>query len=438
MATIGPARPAEPTRPGRRPLPPGDSPPVLATFARLVVLAMLCALFFPGEGACQERPALLHAERVLPKTMLSGPGFRVDPQVGCDGYMNIYLLHSRYGDFRVVSTALLSARIGEVLAMQAMDRMNTSKEFMASVGEGGMNVLQGAVDLVTKPVETLGGAVSGVGKMFNRAGESLFGSKASKYEDPAIQGFLGYSTVKREYALAFGVDPYSTNAVLAAHLERVASAGYAGGLSASALKVMIPGGVGVAVSAVGGARWLGEVDLAQSPADLRRANRQKLIAMGLAAGLAAEFIDNGEFTPSQQSLLVAALDTMPGVAGRDRFIRLACGTSDQDVALFRQRMAQCYAGYHRHVEKIERFLALGELVGARSVSGKLVVILPLDSLFWTASIAKTAQGVRRDAVELGLNTAEFWVSGQVSPLARSKIQAMGWMIREKGDVVLLR
>lgn len=403
-----------------------------------LALAVAFILLLPFPACCQEQPTSLQAGRVLPKTLLSGPGFRVDPLVRTDGYMNMYLLHSRYGDIRVVSTALLSTRIGEVLAMQAMDRMDASREFVSAVGDGGMSVLKGAADLVTKPVETVSGAVSGVGKMFTRAGESLFGSKASKYEDTGIQSVIGYSRVKREYALAFGVDPYSTNPLLAKHLERVTSAGYAGGLSATALKVMIPGGVGIAVSAVGGTHWLGEVDLAQPPTDLRRANRQKLETMGVDKGLAAEFIDNGEFTPTQQSLLVAALDTMKGVAGRDRFVRLALKTSDQDVALFRQRMAQSFAGYHRYVERLERLVALGEFVGARSVSGKLVLIFPLDSLYWTASIAKTAQALKRCAWELGMYQAEFWVSGQVSPMARAKIQSLGWVVREKADVVLLR
>ncbi len=411
-------------------------PRPIAAFPLALAVAILLSL--PCRAFCQEQLYNLQASRVLPKSMLSGPGFRVDPQVRADGYMNIYLLHSRYGDFRVVSTALLSSRIAEVLAMQAMDRMDTSSEFVNAVGEGGLNVLRGAADLVTKPLDTLSGAASGVGKMFSRAGENLFGSTASKYEDTGIQSVLGYSRVKREYALAFGVDPYSTNPVLAKHLERVASAGYAGGLSATALKVIIPGGVGIAVSTLGGTHWLGEVNLAQPPSELRMDNRQKLLAMGVDAGLAEAFIDTGEFTPTQQSLIVAALDKMKGVAGRDRVVRLALSTPDQDVALFRQRMVQSYAGYHRSVERLERFVDLGAFVGARSASGKLVLILPLDSLFWTAPVVKTIHDIRRNAKELGLFQTEFWVSGQVSAMARARIQTQGWVVHEKSDLTLLR
>ena len=298
------------------------------------------------------------------------------------------------------------------------------------MAQGGEKVVTAASELVNDPEAALDNAVSGVGRLFKRVSEGLR-SRSSKHEDSTTDILLGVSKTKREYALQFGVDPYSSNPYLQKRLNEIAKAGQAGGITATALKALIPGGVGLAVSAAGGSQWLKEIDLTLPPTELRMQNRDKLLRMGIPPGLAEMFINEDDFTPSQQSLLVAALDKLKGVRGRDLFLKLALTTEDQDVALFRQRMAQMYAGYNRKASKLSGFVALDRFVGAQTVGGKLVFIFPLDYLVWTASNENIINFLTRRAKSKGASGMEPWLTGQASPMTREKLKDLGWRLHEK-------
>lgn len=407
-----------------------------------VVLAALFLLFPASVRAARpseafEIPYSLSASRILPPELLSGPHHRVEELVENDGYMNTYRVRSRYGPYRVVSTALLAVRVREFTAMAAMDKVAGGEQFGKGVLEGGESVLKGVANLVTAPVETLGNAASGVGKLFERAGEGISGSPPSRHEDSAGAKLTGYANSRRALAVAFGVDPYSTNEPLRKRLSDLATAGYTGELTSMGLKALIPGGVGIAVSSVSGVSWLGEVDLSQPPGDLRRKNREDLERLKVPAGPANAFMDNQEFTPGQQTLIVRALGAMGGPGGLDVFLRLAAGTENQDQALFRVRMAQMYAGYARNVDALKGFLPLGRLAGAKAASGRLVLCFPLDHLCWTQDVARMAKDIDAGRERIGASGVELWVTGGVSQKLRGLFAARGWSVREKAGKELL-
>lgn len=303
------------------------------------VLCALAAVWLAGQAvpalaaqAANETPPVLKAAQFVPAQLLKGPGYSVEARVANDGYLNTYRLHSKFGDLRVVSTELLLTRIHEVRAMEKMAALESSEEFGKAVARGGENIVKGATNLVKAPVGSLNSAASGVGRLFRRAEESLRSEK-SKHEDSTTNTLLGVARTKREYAVQFGVDPYSTNPLLQKRLTEIAQAGAAGGLTSTVVKAMIPGGIGFAVSASSSTNWLKEVDLSLPPSELRMQGREKLLAMGLSPALAEAFINEVEFSPSQQAMIVAALTAMAGVQGKEVFVRLLLTTGDADVAL---------------------------------------------------------------------------------------------------------
>lgn len=406
---------------------------IIFLFLTLAVSLSSAALAASAAGGSYEQPISLRASMALPRELLKGAHFTVEENVHNDGFMNTYVVRSPFGAFRAVSTALLATRIDEINAMVAMQQVSGSNEFGKNVAQGAQSVVKGAVQLVTDPVDTLGGAVSGVGKLFSRANERLTGKSTSKYEENTLSNVTGFARTKREYAKAFGVDPYSVNPTFQDALDNVSKAGYAGGITALALKALIPGGVGLAVSSVGGVNWLNQFDVAQPPTELHRQNREKLNGMGLSSELTALFLENDEFTPSQQTLLVLALAKMPEVGGKEDFVRLAARSSNQDQTLFRQRMAQMYAGYHRNVGRLERFAPFGKLVGARTGSGKIVLCFPVDYLVWTERTALAARDISASAGA----SVELWITGQLSAKARKGFQDLKWVVREHAGRQLL-
>lgn len=383
-----------------------------------------------GAGGAYELPQPLKASALLPDATRKGPLHTVDEVVHNDGYLNIYTIASPLGEFKAESTAELLIRIHEIYAMDAMDKLSSSQAFGDALVQGGKEMVDTVTGTITNPLGTIRGTFSGVGKIFTRAGDRLAGNGGGKYDDNVAASVSGYAGAKREYAKAFGVDPYTSNAAVQARLDRLAKAGFMANLTTTAAKVAIPGGVGLAVSAVSGVGTLKDIDVAMPPSDMRRANKAKLEQMGVSKDMAELFLKNEAFTPVQQSLLVAALADMPGVGGRDVFIHFAIPTSDERLAFFRQRMARMYANYHATVEPLERFEAVGQFAAARTSKGNRLMLFPLDYLLWTPQAESLLRFFTEDAKKVGGRVMELRLGGMASPEAKQHIQAMGWKVME--------
>ena len=393
-----------------------------------------------GAQETYEAPPVFKASELLPKDLLRGPNHSVDDRVVNDGYMNHYTIQSRFGTFKADSDAELRIRVHEIRAIAAMDKVRGTEEFGKSMKEAGANMLRTAKDVVANPAETLSGAVSGVGKMFERAGENLFGSSAkSETEDSRWKQAIGFSKTKREYAAQYGVDVYSSNEVLQQYLDDIAWAGYAGGLSVGIALMPVGGAAGTALTALGGTKISNDALKTTAPADLRIRNQKKLEAMGVDASVIELFMSNAVFSLTHQTLLVDALSEMKGVADRGRFVHLAVLTDKEDVAFFRQRQAQMYAGYHKSIAPIERFVPVGQLAAAHTRNGAVVFAVPLDHLAWTKNMARTIDGAHQVvAGKQGVKEKQLWLGGTVSPTARKAIETRGWKVHEKTAGKLIR
>lgn len=385
-----------------------------------------------------EMPPTLRASEILPAELLKGPNHKVDQRVTNDGYMNHYTVRSRFGEFNAVSTPKLRKRIDEIAALAAMEKVRGTSEFGDAVVKGGQAALEGAKHLVTNPVGTVTGAVSGIGKIFGRVEENLFGSKRSDYEEGRLQSLIGYAEQKREYAAEFGVDAYSHNQVLQDELDDISWTGYTGELVPSLALAAVPGGAGVAVSVSQNADMLNDVFRSTAPVDLRKMNREKLEAMGVNEDVAELFIDNSVYTPREQTLLVTALDAMKGVKGRTAFVKTAILADNINVTYFRQRQAQMYAAYHKKVSPIASFVPVGKLSAGKLAGGTLVFVVPVDLLSWTeqmgAFIANADAYIDQNLKPSGTQVV---LAGGATELARSKLKALGWTVTENGESQLL-
>lgn len=390
---------------------------LIALTTLLLKLGMAAAKSTPQQT---ETPPILSAKSLFPEKILSGPNYNVDNKVVNDGYMNSYVIHTPKGDLHVESTSLLYTRIKELQAAAAMDDVNKGAEIGKSIGQAGVTAVKGVFNLLTKPGDTL----SGVGKSFTRAQASAKEQRPS--DDKGTVGeLLGYNKAKRQYAKAYGVDPYSKNPILQDSLNRLAGAGFFGSFAANAA---IPGGAALAVmGSVSGAPE-SPVDVSIPPEDLFMSNRERLKAMGATADSADLFVENTHFSPIEQTRLVVALDRLSKVADRNLFINLCILTDNDDVAWFRTRMAELYANCNNTVEKLSRFVKLGKFVGAMTVTNSLLVAYPLDYLAWTPTMADIAQSIGAAAANLKAKSKTLVVSGEVSPLADKMLKASGWKV----------
>jgi hypothetical protein len=381
-----------------------------------------------------EPPATLSASQILPADVLAGPNHRVEERVYNDGYLNRYTVISKFGGLVAVTTPMLRKRISEINAMVRMEQIQGTKEFAASLKEAGTDTLSGFKNLVTKPVDTVKGAASGLAVAFSRAGDAITGPKRSDAEDNRVKDLIGFSKTKREYAHLFGVDVYSDNEKLQERLNSIAWAGYGGGLTWAAAMSAVPGGAGLAITISGTHKLLNDVFRTTPPVDLRRMNGEKLKGMDVNPEVADIFLNNSVYSPRYQTLLVNALDEMKGVRNRATFVRLAAVTTDKDIAFFRERQAQMYAGYHKAVAPFETFLALGEFAAARTAKNEVVFNLPLDHLVWTEGMAKLLMAADGRVSQLSRPAnKQLWVTGTVSAQAKKEIKSRGWQVQERSE-----
>jgi|CXWL01.1.fsa_nt_gi hypothetical protein len=384
-----------------------------------------------------ENPATLKASQILPNDLLKGPNFQVDEMVANDGFLNTYTIKSKFGDVQATSTAKLRKYIHEINAVAKMKEIQNSDEFAKGMTEKAGGVIEGAGALVTDPVGSVSNTVSGVGKLFSRANDSLFGGSRSDTEGSRMGSLLGYEKAKRDIGYKFGVDIYSHNKILQDELNALSGANGTGTLVMSGLLMAIPGGAGIAVSATAGNKFMANTMKDNAPADLRKLNREKLTAMGVNQHVADIFIANGVFTPNEQTSLVAALDSMKNTANRSEFIKFATLTDNSDIAFFRTRQAQMYAAYNNSVQPIDSFLPIGNISTARTKDGKIVFNVPLDHMVWTKNMAATASIITQTVSQMkGVTGRELWNTGSVSALAKESLEKMGWTVHEHAETKL--
>ena len=379
-----------------------------------------------------ETPHAMKASDILPAQLLKGPFHRVDPEVLNDGYMCTYTIHSQFGKLKAVSTISLKARIDELKAIDAMRKVEQTDTFQNSVVDAAETTVEGVTNLIVDPVGAFSGAVTGVGKVFRRAGEAIQ-SKPGAGEDSRFEGAIGYSNTKREYAYAFGVDVYSPNPILQEQLTTMAQSGYAGKFSITALKALIPGGIGLALTVTGGTYLLNDIIAKTPPGELRAMNREKLAEMNINPQLIELFINTTVFSPRNQTLLVAALEQLPRTRKRSEFIKFTISTDSEDLAQFRTRSAIMYAVYNQKQAPIESFASFGQFTLARTPD-TLVFIVPVDYLFWTRDTYLIFDDINRKAARLGgISKKQLWLAGTLSAKSRKGLDALGWKVFENSD-----
>lgn len=403
-----------------------------------IALAVLASSSPTASARAYEQPPTLRATDVLPKEMVAGPHHRVKDRVVNDGFLNLYQLESEFGSWSVVSTAMLRKRVHEVGAIARMKALEQSEEFKEAVGEDVEELVDAFEHVVDDPVGAAEGAVSGVKKIFDLTGEAWRSRHTAKEGSTAgrlAKTVTGFDKAKREYAAELGVDPYSTNRALHDELDRIATVATSGGLLASTAKAMIPGVAGAAVAATGTTRALNDLLATTSSVELRVINREKLLAMKVHPELVELFLDNPALTPTHQTFMVGALEQMEGVDGRQGLIRYAIGTTEEDVADYRTRVAWLYARYHRDVEALSRFIRVGRAAVAASKSGQLVLAAAVDHVPWTPTLEGFMDGVEAAVGNEHLAAGRtLWATGTVTPEARQQLKKRGWLVRSSPSI----
>ncbi len=408
---------------------------VSVVLSAALTIAVVSALAVPALRAQAGEPdPRLTAAALLPTTPLTGEGYMVSPEVRTPDSYHLFTITSPFGTFEAHGVSQVEVRLQEIAALGRLEELSRVGVFARSAGESLVRVGTGVVDAVTAPVETAKGIGSGVkrfgvnlGRRTKRAVQRMTDDRPSDANDDgsrvggaaasAAKSLIGINGARRRWARRVGADPYTTNPVLKAELERVATIDAAGGIATS-IAIPIPPIIGTTAD-IGNLVW------GTDPEELRKLNETRAREIGASSDGASAFFRNRAFTLTMQTRLVGALATVK-VPGTGDYLASAAEAADEREALFFVESAEMLQQEHE-TSPVASVLTDSRALVARRASGETLVVLPLDWIRVSDTLTvEFRELARRAKDELGATTLRLRVGGTVTEAAAAALASVGW------------
>ena len=415
---------------------------VLAILVSMVMGSAVTHAQAPAAG--YEAEPVLNAKDLAVPELLKGPHFTVDPKVPVRGFLERFTIRSTYGTFQANGLRMLPIRVNEVEAIAKLDELSRTKEFAEAAGQAIARPVTSTVNMMIHPVETITGFPDGVGRLFDRielgtervyqaatAPDQSGGARAeeaSKRVGMATITALGFEKERRDLAKSLGVDPYTTNPVLAEKLTNAAWVAFSGRMVIqTATSILVP--YSMAMSAV----TITNSSIYDTPAaDLVNAATAIFTETGATKQQVQALVQNPQYPLSVLTDLAIAIRRLQGVPGRDAVVIFAAAAKTQPETRFMAGAVGMLARYHEAVAPIAQVSAPGPILG-RTAGGALVVPLPVDYIAWTKRVAQFPQ---RPDVQAPEHVG--FVSGRLSPLAGKEFTKRGWKLFESFTIAAER
>ena len=254
----------------------------------------------------------------------------------------------------------------------------------------------------------------------NAIGEEDPSSSAQKAAVWLARKYGGVGSKLRNRARDVGVDPYTSNEILAAELERLSRAESVGSVTSKFLMPAMIGPMGLMADAANLAYVKDWREIFTHNADLMR-------GMGVADELILAFEVSEFYTPMTQALMVGLLDAMEGVEDREVVIQQAVLLENESESLFFLESIMLAEWYHRERSPLQRFYLDTLIPVAVNGRGDLVAFTAADYFYWTPEAA----GLARDFTATYADHPggrELITADYVSKRARAGVEAMGWQV----------
>lgn len=405
-----------------------------------IMLAASAALLNAGyaNAADFETPPDEPPSASLPAEQVSGANFHIVDPVRIDGLMHHYVVDGRFGSFPAYGRAALAIRLREVAALTQVAKTSDVDVIAKAVGRRVETDVKTVADLARNPVRTVVGIPKGIAHLFGgyAAQAKELSGKARKHDASTSTGnagdkaaadarryadrYFGVSAAERRWFEQLGVDPYTDNEVLRKavhHLAKVEATTNIG------LRFAVPG-----LPYVGDVRRAMDAIYHEDPAVLRARRRDTLKSYGLDATEIDRFENLLLLSPTRQRLLEEAAKSLDGVDGRAELFRHAMTvTSVEEIQVFLQSTALLARLHSRR--PVARILAGLRVPTAQLADGQILVFGAFDAVYWTEDVAGYEQALR-EALPADAKGREVWLSGQVSPRARTELTARGWDVHD--------
>lgn len=402
-------------------------------------------VIFINSAIAFEKLKTLQASDYLDAELIEGEHYRVIDQLSNDGYINFYQLESDFGIFEAHGSRMLEIRIAEINALAELQRVSKTEVFAKAAVDAGLSPVNAILDFSKRPIQTIKGLPSGIGRMFNRykrtvqTGIAIAGNVVSTTlngnTDPngvnqvnvvtlpaeLAKRYMGISSAERQWHRELGTDPYTSNEPLASAIKSVAWADRLGRFGLSFTNIpSIPGASIIATA--NDAVW------SMDAYELKDYNQGILTETNADEELIEEFLSNRVLSPTYQTTLIAALASLEGVEGRESLLRRSNSIETETESLLVLGSVLMLAVEHEFEEFIS-IIGDAPLPGGITVSGEVIVPMTLDQVYWTEGVAESAAQLTEAFNIEGVKTRTVKLTGRASEMATVGISELGWKLQ---------
>ncbi len=410
-----------------------------------------------SQIATYEDSPILKASNILDQDILKSEYHEVQEEVQSDCVWNSYKIESEFGDFNAYNTNILKVRVNEIQAIAKLQTTSGAEAMASGAVASVINPFTSAINIATNPVGTAVGIPGGVVTFFKKiyytgektvkittqtvqqAGGVITGSEDENGDAYSgitgdvgylLDWYLGVSGGERRVAKKLGVDPYTSNPVLAAELKRVAKYERVGRLGFGYVNIPSVPGMGY-VKDVNHYVW------DKDPRELRDYNKKSLLKMGVDDELVGAFLNSPYYSPSFQTAIVFSLQEMDGVPNREEIIEDAVVAWTIPQAQFFTNMVLLLTWFHINQSPFEKIINHSDITSGLTADNRIITILPVDFVCWSEQVAEAANFHNEVLSDIEAEQREFWFAGSVSDRTKSKINDLGWIVYDEVEIELL-
>jgi len=378
----------------------------------------------PQPVAVPEIPPPVSASSLISPDLLSGPNYKVSPDVDRTGMLYRFDITTDNGPLTAGSLQMMRIRLAELKAIHRLGQLSEEELYLKGVGEQLETTARATGKALRNPIQTIKSVPDGFKKFAGQLqAQQIVGQVYGE------SGSTTYAQVKRELAAKLGVDPYTDNQVLQALMNEVAKNQNRGQLIASIGTFMVGGGAGLALNAVEMNQEFHDLIRKKSAAQLQLDNREILKGMGLTEKRADYFLTTEGYTASNCTAIVRALATLRKIKGVTGVLDTLPKFSGQpEPILFAQTQIQMAAQFHVKVRPLTAVKFVSGTAVWSDATGTSYVFSPIEYLYWTEEIGVGMSNIRSQVSNAG--ALEYWISGTVSDTARSLLAARGVTVKE--------
>ena len=120
-------------------------------------------------AVCTNEPEpFFQAAQLAPPSVLTGPNYRVIPEVQIRGFMAHFIIDTPYGPLHADSVRLLAIRVGEIPAIETLENASREGAFAHALAERGKKTGSAIVNVFVHPLDSITGLPIGVVRYFKK------------------------------------------------------------------------------------------------------------------------------------------------------------------------------------------------------------------------------------------------------------------------------